>query len=153
MLVILLSLTSPSWLPDALLLKTAVAPSVFTNQGRRLTRVSLRGQNPDHVPLSDGCDVDFTAVNKVRTWALDREVFQNIMRRTAETRHEQYRNFLRRLGLAVADEHHLLLTFRILIDTFLEDMVEMWFITMVKLNGRAQTPDSWQNSTEKLKIH
>ncbi|GLD61435.1 cGMP-dependent protein kinase 2 isoform X1 [Lates japonicus] len=35
------------------------------------------------------------AVNKVRTWALDREVFQNIMRRTAETRHEQYRNFLR----------------------------------------------------------
>uniref|UniRef100_A0A3Q3EUK9 cGMP-dependent protein kinase n=1 Tax=Labrus bergylta TaxID=56723 RepID=A0A3Q3EUK9_9LABR len=38
------------------------------------------------------------AVNKVRTWALDREVFQNIMRRTAETRHEQYRNFLRRLA-------------------------------------------------------
>uniref|UniRef100_A0A8D3DXL0 cGMP-dependent protein kinase n=1 Tax=Scophthalmus maximus TaxID=52904 RepID=A0A8D3DXL0_SCOMX len=36
------------------------------------------------------------AVNKVRTWALDREVFQNVMRRTAETRHEQYRNFLRR---------------------------------------------------------
>ncbi|KAG7214465.1 hypothetical protein INR49_026896 [Caranx melampygus] len=28
------------------------------------------------------------AVNKVRTWALDREVFQNIMRRTAETRQE-----------------------------------------------------------------
>ncbi|MEQ2234183.1 cGMP-dependent protein kinase 2, partial [Ilyodon furcidens] len=36
------------------------------------------------------------AVNKVMTWALDREAFQNIMRRTAETRHEQYRNFLRR---------------------------------------------------------
>lgn len=34
----------------------------------------------------------------MRTWALDREVFQNIMRRTAETRHEQYRNFLRRLA-------------------------------------------------------
>lgn len=40
--------------------------------------------------------VAFTAVNNVRSWALDREVFQNIMRRTAETRHEQYRNFLRR---------------------------------------------------------
>ncbi|KAM3610647.1 uncharacterized protein V6R79_006901 [Siganus canaliculatus] len=39
------------------------------------------------------------AVNKVRTWALDREVFQNIMRRTAETRHEQYRNFLRSVSL------------------------------------------------------
>lgn len=43
------------------------------------------------------CCVVFTAVNSVRTWALDREVFQNIMRRTAETRQEQYRNFLRRL--------------------------------------------------------
>ncbi|XP_015229077.1 PREDICTED: cGMP-dependent protein kinase 2 isoform X1 [Cyprinodon variegatus] len=39
------------------------------------------------------------AVNKVRTWALDREAFQNIMRRTAETRHEQYRNFLRSVSL------------------------------------------------------
>ncbi|XP_035495852.1 cGMP-dependent protein kinase 2 [Scophthalmus maximus] len=39
------------------------------------------------------------AVNKVRTWALDREVFQNVMRRTAETRHEQYRNFLRSVSL------------------------------------------------------
>uniref|UniRef100_A0A667YUC8 cGMP-dependent protein kinase n=1 Tax=Myripristis murdjan TaxID=586833 RepID=A0A667YUC8_9TELE len=39
------------------------------------------------------------AVNKVRTWALDREVFQNIMRRTAEARHEQYRNFLRSVSL------------------------------------------------------
>ncbi|XP_068461011.1 cGMP-dependent protein kinase 2 [Clinocottus analis] len=39
------------------------------------------------------------AVNNVRTWALDREVFQNIMRRTAETRHEQYRNFLRSVSL------------------------------------------------------
>uniref|UniRef100_A0AAX7UVS0 cGMP-dependent protein kinase n=1 Tax=Astatotilapia calliptera TaxID=8154 RepID=A0AAX7UVS0_ASTCA len=39
------------------------------------------------------------AVNKVRTWVLDREVFQNIMRRTAETRHEQYRNFLRSVSL------------------------------------------------------
>ncbi|TNM90107.1 hypothetical protein fugu_004341 [Takifugu bimaculatus] len=35
----------------------------------------------------------------VRTWALDREVFQNIMRRTAEMRHEQYRNFLRSVSL------------------------------------------------------
>uniref|UniRef100_A0A8C5B7G2 cGMP-dependent protein kinase n=1 Tax=Gadus morhua TaxID=8049 RepID=A0A8C5B7G2_GADMO len=33
------------------------------------------------------------------TWALDREVFQNIMRRTAETRHQQYRNFLRSVSL------------------------------------------------------
>ncbi|XP_062237306.1 cGMP-dependent protein kinase 2 [Platichthys flesus] len=39
------------------------------------------------------------AVNKVRTWALDREVFQNIMRRTAETRQEQHRNFLRSVSL------------------------------------------------------
>ncbi|XP_071371340.1 cGMP-dependent protein kinase 2 isoform X2 [Centroberyx affinis] len=39
------------------------------------------------------------AVNRVRTWALDREGFQNIMRRTAETRHEQYRNFLRSVSL------------------------------------------------------
>ncbi|XP_003974704.1 cGMP-dependent protein kinase 2 isoform X1 [Takifugu rubripes] len=39
------------------------------------------------------------AVNDVRTWALDREVFQNIMRRTAEMRHEQYRNFLRSVSL------------------------------------------------------
>ncbi|XP_056141214.1 cGMP-dependent protein kinase 2 [Lampris incognitus] len=39
------------------------------------------------------------AVNKVTTWVLDREVFQNIMRRTAETRHEQYRNFLRSVSL------------------------------------------------------
>uniref|UniRef100_A0A8C4EJB7 cGMP-dependent protein kinase n=1 Tax=Dicentrarchus labrax TaxID=13489 RepID=A0A8C4EJB7_DICLA len=40
-----------------------------------------------------------TASVRVRTWALDREVFQNIMRRTAETRHEQYRNFLRSVSL------------------------------------------------------
>lgn len=79
-------------------LKAAVAPLVFTNQGHRLTSFSLRGQNLEHVPLSDGCDVAFTVVNKVRVWALDREVFQNIMRRTAETRHEQHRNFLRRLA-------------------------------------------------------
>ncbi|KAI1900352.1 hypothetical protein AGOR_G00049080 [Albula goreensis] len=36
------------------------------------------------------------AVSQVKTWALDREVFQNIMRMTAETRREQYHNFLRR---------------------------------------------------------
>ncbi|CAL8344290.1 unnamed protein product [Lota lota] len=35
------------------------------------------------------------AMSSTLTWALDREVFQNIMRRTAETRHQQYRNFLR----------------------------------------------------------
>ncbi|XP_024908943.1 cGMP-dependent protein kinase 2 isoform X2 [Cynoglossus semilaevis] len=39
------------------------------------------------------------AVNKVRTWVLDREVFQNIMRRTAEMRQEQHRNFLRSVSL------------------------------------------------------
>ncbi|KAK2838040.1 hypothetical protein Q5P01_015252 [Channa striata] len=39
------------------------------------------------------------AVDKVCTWVLDREVFQNIMRRTAETRHEQYRNFLRSVSI------------------------------------------------------
>lgn len=85
---------------DTLLLKTAVVPLVCTNQGHMLTSFSVKGQNLDHVHYSNACDVAFTAVNKVRTWALDREVFQNIMRRTAETRHEQYRNFLRRLALS-----------------------------------------------------
>ncbi|KAF3851467.1 hypothetical protein F7725_013239 [Dissostichus mawsoni] len=42
---------------------------------------------------------DSITVNKVKVWVLDREVFQNIMRRTAETRHEQYRNFLRSVSL------------------------------------------------------
>ncbi|MBN3301111.1 cGMP-dependent protein kinase 2 [Amia ocellicauda] len=39
------------------------------------------------------------AVSNVQTWALDREVFQNIMRRTAQARHEEYRNFLRSVSL------------------------------------------------------
>ncbi|XP_068954405.1 cGMP-dependent protein kinase 2 [Petaurus breviceps papuanus] len=39
------------------------------------------------------------AVSNVKTWALDREVFQNIMRRTAQARDEQYRQFLRSVGL------------------------------------------------------
>ncbi|KAG7271516.1 hypothetical protein CRUP_007505 [Coryphaenoides rupestris] len=39
------------------------------------------------------------AMSSVVTWALDREAFQNIMRRTAETRHQQYRNFLRSASL------------------------------------------------------
>nr|XP_015219978.1 PREDICTED: cGMP-dependent protein kinase 2 isoform X3 [Lepisosteus oculatus] len=39
------------------------------------------------------------AVTNVKTWALDREVFQNITRRTAQARHEQYRNFLRSVSL------------------------------------------------------
>ncbi|NXU49657.1 KGP2 kinase, partial [Turnix velox] len=39
------------------------------------------------------------AVTNVKTWALDREVFQNIMRVTAQTRQEQYRNFLRSVSL------------------------------------------------------
>nr|XP_055055886.1 cGMP-dependent protein kinase 2 isoform X2 [Misgurnus anguillicaudatus] len=39
------------------------------------------------------------AASNVRTWALDREVFHNIMRMTAEARHEQYRNFLRSVSL------------------------------------------------------
>lgn len=60
---------------------------------------SMKGQDLDHVPVSDGCNVSFTGASNVRTWALDREAFQNIMRRTAETRHEQYRNFLRRLAV------------------------------------------------------
>uniref|UniRef100_A0A3Q2YUX7 Protein kinase cGMP-dependent 2 n=1 Tax=Hippocampus comes TaxID=109280 RepID=A0A3Q2YUX7_HIPCM len=36
-------------------------------------------------------------VNRVCAWALEREAFQNIMRRTAEMRHHEYRHFLRRL--------------------------------------------------------
>ncbi|XP_036383101.1 cGMP-dependent protein kinase 2 [Megalops cyprinoides] len=39
------------------------------------------------------------AVSQVKTWALDREVFQNIMRMTAETRREQYHSFLRSVSL------------------------------------------------------
>ncbi|XP_018614547.2 cGMP-dependent protein kinase 2 [Scleropages formosus] len=39
------------------------------------------------------------AVSKVKTWALDREVFQNIMRINAQTRQEQYRSFLRSVSL------------------------------------------------------
>ncbi|XP_036620285.1 cGMP-dependent protein kinase 2 isoform X1 [Trichosurus vulpecula] len=39
------------------------------------------------------------AVSNVKTWALDREVFQNIMRRTAQARDEQYRQFLRSVCL------------------------------------------------------
>ncbi|XP_009318524.1 PREDICTED: cGMP-dependent protein kinase 2 isoform X3 [Pygoscelis adeliae] len=39
------------------------------------------------------------AITNVNTWALDREVFQNIMRVTAQTRQEQYRNFLRSVSL------------------------------------------------------
>ncbi|XP_073454041.1 cGMP-dependent protein kinase 2 [Aquarana catesbeiana] len=39
------------------------------------------------------------AISNVRTWALDREAFQNIMRRTAQTRHEEYRNFLKSVFL------------------------------------------------------
>ncbi|ELK16417.1 cGMP-dependent protein kinase 2 [Pteropus alecto] len=39
------------------------------------------------------------AITSAKTWALDREVFQNIMRRTAQARDEQYRNFLRSVSL------------------------------------------------------
>ncbi|XP_074759944.1 cGMP-dependent protein kinase 2 isoform X2 [Athene noctua] len=39
------------------------------------------------------------AITNVKTWALDREVFQNIMRVTAQTRQEQYRSFLRSVSL------------------------------------------------------
>ncbi|KAM9193054.1 cGMP-dependent protein kinase 2 isoform 1-T1 [Mergus octosetaceus] len=39
------------------------------------------------------------AITDVKTWALDREVFQNIMRVTAQTRQEQYRSFLRSVSL------------------------------------------------------
>lgn len=60
--------------------------------------MSVKASNASAAPPLIPAAVAFTAVNNVRTWALDREVFQNIMRRTAETRHEQYRNFLRRLA-------------------------------------------------------
>ncbi|KAL6465606.1 hypothetical protein MHYP_G00257390 [Metynnis hypsauchen] len=39
------------------------------------------------------------AASNVRTWVLDREVFHNIMRMTAEARHEQHRSFLRSVSL------------------------------------------------------
>ncbi|XP_053559205.1 cGMP-dependent protein kinase 2 [Bombina bombina] len=39
------------------------------------------------------------AISNVRTWALDREVFQNIMRKTAQARHEEHQNFLRSVSL------------------------------------------------------
>ncbi|XP_067871204.1 cGMP-dependent protein kinase 2 [Heterodontus francisci] len=39
------------------------------------------------------------AVSSVKTWVLDQDVFRNIMRGTAQARHEQYRNFLRSVSL------------------------------------------------------
>uniref|UniRef100_A0AAR2JBM4 cGMP-dependent protein kinase n=1 Tax=Pygocentrus nattereri TaxID=42514 RepID=A0AAR2JBM4_PYGNA len=39
------------------------------------------------------------AASNVRTWVLDREVFHNVMRMTAEARHEQHRSFLRSVSL------------------------------------------------------
>ncbi|KAK4819200.1 hypothetical protein QYF61_026816 [Mycteria americana] len=39
------------------------------------------------------------AITSVKVWAVDRAVFQNIMRVTAQTRQEQYRNFLRSVSL------------------------------------------------------
>ncbi|XP_038615576.1 cGMP-dependent protein kinase 2 [Tachyglossus aculeatus] len=39
------------------------------------------------------------AVTDTKTWALEREVFQNIMRKAAQARDEQYRNFLRSVSL------------------------------------------------------
>ncbi|XP_069093541.1 cGMP-dependent protein kinase 2 [Pleurodeles waltl] len=39
------------------------------------------------------------AASNAKTWALDREVFQNIMRRTMQTRHEEYRQLLRSVPL------------------------------------------------------
>ncbi|XP_078252992.1 cGMP-dependent protein kinase 2 [Rhinoraja longicauda] len=39
------------------------------------------------------------AATCVKTWVLDREVFRNIMRGTAQARYEQYRNFLRSVSL------------------------------------------------------
>uniref|UniRef100_A0A8C5MNV8 cGMP-dependent protein kinase n=1 Tax=Leptobrachium leishanense TaxID=445787 RepID=A0A8C5MNV8_9ANUR len=39
------------------------------------------------------------AITNVRTWTLDREIFQNIMRKTAQSRHEEHRNFLRSVSL------------------------------------------------------
>uniref|UniRef100_A0A803JSN0 cGMP-dependent protein kinase n=1 Tax=Xenopus tropicalis TaxID=8364 RepID=A0A803JSN0_XENTR len=35
------------------------------------------------------------AITGVRTWTLDREVFQNIMRKTAQSKHEEYLSFLK----------------------------------------------------------
>uniref|UniRef100_A0AAY4DZD7 cGMP-dependent protein kinase n=1 Tax=Denticeps clupeoides TaxID=299321 RepID=A0AAY4DZD7_9TELE len=40
-----------------------------------------------------------TAASRVKTWRLDREVFHNIMRMTAQSRHEQHRSFLRSVSL------------------------------------------------------
>ncbi|XP_055016077.1 cGMP-dependent protein kinase 2-like [Boleophthalmus pectinirostris] len=39
------------------------------------------------------------ALDSVETWTLDRVVFQNIMRRTAETRRQQHRDFLRSVSV------------------------------------------------------
>ncbi|KAG8134328.1 hypothetical protein E2320_007451 [Naja naja] len=55
---------------------------------------SVKGHLPKKIDRSGE-----QAVTSVKTWALDREVFQNIMRRTAQARHDQYRNFLRSVSL------------------------------------------------------
>ncbi|XP_048391936.1 cGMP-dependent protein kinase 2 isoform X2 [Stegostoma tigrinum] len=39
------------------------------------------------------------ALSSVKTWVLDQDVFRNIMRGTAQARHDQYRNFLRSVSL------------------------------------------------------
>ncbi|XP_043552150.1 cGMP-dependent protein kinase 2 isoform X3 [Chiloscyllium plagiosum] len=39
------------------------------------------------------------ALSRVKTWVLDQDVFRNIMRGTAQARHDQYRNFLRSVSL------------------------------------------------------
>lgn len=39
------------------------------------------------------------AIISVKSWALHREVFQNTIRRTAQARDEQHRNFLRSVSL------------------------------------------------------
>uniref|UniRef100_A0A671LCP8 cGMP-dependent protein kinase n=1 Tax=Sinocyclocheilus anshuiensis TaxID=1608454 RepID=A0A671LCP8_9TELE len=59
---------------------------------------SARNEEASGISLTC-CFVMITAASNVKTWALDREVFHNIMRMTAEARQEQYCNFLRSVSL------------------------------------------------------
>lgn len=78
------------------ILEAAVVFCCFLNEPLKFNyKLLSEGKNKDMVVFLLPA-VMVAAASNVRTWALDREVFHNIMRMTAEARHEQYRNFLRR---------------------------------------------------------
>ncbi|MGH0185631.1 UNVERIFIED_CONTAM: hypothetical protein FKN15_018746 [Acipenser sinensis] len=102
------------------------------------------------------------AVSHVKTWALDREVFQNIMRRTAQARHEQYRNFLRsddfRSANIIADENDVEClvidreTFNQTVGTFdeLQKYLQGYVENLTRDDEKRHARGSFDESTAKL---